>query len=277
MVKYAMPNINRAAAAVKQTVKATGDFAKQQKGNILKMFDAGKNKLKSVGNKVSSGLNSLSGKLNRINDKYIGGKLNKANERIISPKIEKFAVNPFNKFIGSGPGKNATLKEQLAWAGKATVKSIGVGVAKGAISVGGAMAFTAAGGVVTAGSRAVTNLSYRVAARSAMDPLKATMATGAAKGLLQQGLQDLAAKKISHPIDYVESAFVQTGVNLGAYKLTKINPAVSPIPNKVDRGLQLFGNSILKFPFNPQYEAGKAIRQVDPNSTFLEKIVYALY
>ncbi|MFZ5640126.1 MAG: hypothetical protein ACOY4Q_05505 [Bacillota bacterium] len=111
MVKYAMPNINRAAAAVKQTVKATGDFAKQQKGNLLKIFDSGKNKLKSVGNKVSSGLNSLSGKLNRINDKYIGGKLNKVNERIISPKIEKFAVNPFNKFIGSGPGKNATLKQ----------------------------------------------------------------------------------------------------------------------------------------------------------------------
>jgi hypothetical protein len=159
MVRYAMPNINRAGTAVKRTVKATGDFAKQQKGNILKIFDAGKNKLKSVGNKVSSELNSLSGKLNRINDKYIGGKLNKANERIISPKIEKFAVNPFNKFIGSGPGKNATLKEQLAWAGKATVKSIGVGVAKGAVSVGGAMATMA----VSQG--ALSSLSLKMAAK----------------------------------------------------------------------------------------------------------------
>jgi len=56
MVKYAMPNINRAAAAVKQTVKATGDFAKQQKGNILKIFDAGKNGAKVAGKAIKNTL-----------------------------------------------------------------------------------------------------------------------------------------------------------------------------------------------------------------------------
>ena len=236
MVKYAMPAAKSAVSAVKQTVKTTTDYAKYGKSAALKLYDAGKNKLQGLGKATNKGLNSFAGSLNKLNDNYIGGRLNKANEKIISPKIEKFAVKPFTKLIGTGPGPNATLKQQLAWAGKATAKSVGITAVKSALDVGGAMLATGlvegsmqatVKTVAKAGYRAATNLNYNLAAKYTTSTAwrkGIILSANVAKGIAFQAMSDLNNKKISSPEVYLRK--VGISIFTGA--------AYSPAPNSLD-------------------------------------------